>query len=123
MWVIGIATRKRARREALPDAGLPDATWTTRQPRQRDEGTPASVDCSYSWIHTIGMSVVRRTISLPASLASRLEREAKRRGLSFSAIVAELATRSPEPLPYAGLVRDDKDLSLRVTEALRRARG
>jgi len=69
------------------------------------------------------MSVVRRTISLPASLASRLEREAKRRGLSFSAIVAELATRSPEPLPYAGLVRDDKDLSLRVTEALRRARG
>jgi hypothetical protein len=82
----------------------------------------SSVDRSYLVIHTDFMSVVRRTISLPAALAARLEREAKRRGTSFSAIVADLATRVPQPLPYAGMIRDDKNLSLRVTEALRRAR-
>jgi hypothetical protein len=69
------------------------------------------------------MPVVRRTISLPAALAARLEREAKRRGTSFSAVVADLASRAPEPLPYAGIIRDEKNLSLRVTEVLRRARG
>ena len=43
--------------------------------------------------------------------------------MSFSAVVADLASRAPEELPYAGLVEDDEDLSLRVEEALQRLRG
>lgn len=57
---------------------------------------------------------------MPASLAARLDREARRRGKSFSALIAELAERNPEPLPYAGLIEDDPDLSLRVEEVLSR---
>ena len=57
---------------------------------------------------------------MPASLAARLDREAKRRGKSFSALVAELAERKPELLPYAGTITDDPDLSLRVEEVLAR---
>lgn len=66
------------------------------------------------------MRAVRRTISMPASLSTRLDREAKRRGKSFSALIAELAERTPAALPYAGIVGDDPDLSLRVEEVLSR---
>jgi hypothetical protein len=66
------------------------------------------------------MTSVRRTISLPPYLAARIERAARQRGVSFSAVVADLADRAPEELPYAGLVEDDEDLSLRVEEVLRR---
>jgi hypothetical protein len=66
------------------------------------------------------MRAVRRTISMPASLAKRLDREAKRRRTSFSALIAELAERAPGDLPYAGVIEDDPDLSLRVDEVLSR---
>src|SRR5438034_3257 len=48
------------------------------------------------------MRAVRRTISMPASLAKRLDREAKRRRTSFSALIAELAERAPGYLPTDG---------------------
>ena len=60
---------------------------------------------------------------MPASLAARLDREAKRRRKSFSALIAELAERKPERLPYAGIIVDDPDLSLRVEEVLSRLAG
>jgi len=66
------------------------------------------------------MARVRRTISLPPHVAAQLEREAERRGISFSAVVAELADGVRDELPYAGLVDDDEDLSLRVEEVLAR---
>jgi hypothetical protein len=66
------------------------------------------------------MSAVRRTISLPPSVAARLDAEAKRRGTSFSAVVADLVGRQPSPLPYAGLIDDDEDLSLKVEQVLAR---
>ncbi len=67
------------------------------------------------------MTAVRRTISLPPAVAARLDREAQRRGVSFSTMVAELAERVPEPLPYAGLIEDADDLSMKVEEVLSRA--
>ena len=76
--------------------------------------------CAYKRVHTRIMRSVRRTISIPASLATRLDREAKRRGKSFSALIAEIADGKPEPLPYAGIIEDDPDLSLRVEEVLSR---
>jgi hypothetical protein len=66
------------------------------------------------------MKAVRRTISMPAALAKRLDREARRRHTSFSALVAELVDRVPGELPYAGVIEDDPDLSLRVDEVLSR---
>jgi hypothetical protein len=66
------------------------------------------------------MRAVRRTISMPAAVARRIEREAKRKKTSFSAIVTELVERTPGELPYAGVVDDDPDLSLRVDEVLSR---
>lgn len=63
---------------------------------------------------------MRRTISLPPAVAARLDREAARRGTSFSALVAELVEREPVPLPYAATLDDDPDLSLKVEEVLRR---
>jgi len=78
------------------------------------------VDRAYFGVHTPAMRSVRRTISMPASLAARLDREARRRGKSFSALIAELAEHKPEPLPYAGLIEDDPDLSLRVEQVLSR---
>lgn len=66
------------------------------------------------------MRAVRRTISLPPAVAARLDREAARRGTSFSALVTELVEREPAPLPYAATFTDDADLSLRVEEVLRR---
>ena len=66
------------------------------------------------------MAAIRRTISLPPAVAERIEAEAKRRRTSFSAIVTELVTREPAPLPYAALFDDDDDLSLKVAEVLAR---
>ena len=67
------------------------------------------------------MSTVRRTISLPPVIADRIDAEAIERGVSFSQVIAELASREPAPLPYGGLIDDDPDLSLRVEELLARA--
>ena len=69
------------------------------------------------------MTAVRRTISLPPAVAARLDAEAKRRGTSFSAVVTDLVDRQPAPLPYAGLIADDDDLSVRVEEVLARLAG
>ncbi len=76
-------------------------------------------------VHTLrftlsAMPSVRRTISLPPAVAERLDREAKRRKTSFSALIAELLQQQPERLPYAGLIDDDEDLSERVEEVLAR---
>lgn len=66
------------------------------------------------------MSSVRKTVSLPSAIAKRLDKEAKRRRTSVSALVAELVQQQPERLPYAGLIEDDEDLSQRVEEILAR---
>lgn len=66
------------------------------------------------------MSSIRKTISLPPAVAKRLDDEAKRRQTSVSALVTELVEKRPAPLPYAGLVDDDEDLSTRVGEILAR---
>jgi len=66
------------------------------------------------------MASVRRTISLPPSLADRLDKEAERRGMTFSALIADLAGAETAELPYAGIISDDEDLSLRVEEVLSR---
>lgn len=66
------------------------------------------------------MSSVRKTISLPPAVAARLDREAKRRRTSVSALVAELVQREPERLPYTALIEDDEDLSERVEAILGR---
>lgn len=66
------------------------------------------------------MSTVRKTISLPAEIAKRLDKEAKRRKTSVSAVVSELVQRQPAKLPYAGLIEDDDDLSEQVEEVLAR---
>ncbi|MGE4163959.1 MAG: CopG family transcriptional regulator [Vicinamibacterales bacterium] len=63
---------------------------------------------------------MRRTISLPPAIAARLDEEAKRRGSSVSAVVAELVQRQPSPLPYAGIIDDDPELSMKVEEVLAR---
>ena len=69
------------------------------------------------------MASVRRTVSLPPAVAERLDREAERRGTSFSAVVAALAAEGPAVLPYAGLIDDDEDLSQKVEEVLARLAG
>jgi len=66
------------------------------------------------------MASVRRTISLPPSVADRLDKEAEHRGLTFSALIADLAGVETAELPYAGIISDDEDLSLRVEEVLSR---
>lgn len=66
------------------------------------------------------MSSVRKTISLPPAVAARLDREARRRRTSVSALVAELVQREPERLPYIALIEDDEDLSERVEAILER---
>lgn len=68
------------------------------------------------------MSSVRKTISLPAATAARLDKEAKRRKTSVSALVTELVQQRPERLPYAGLIEDDSHLSEKVEEILARLR-
>jgi hypothetical protein len=79
-------------------------------------------------VHTLrfilmGMTTVRRTISLPPAVADRLDREARRRGTSFSAVISELAANGPGTLPYVGLIDDDEDLSQQVEEVLARLAG
>ena len=69
------------------------------------------------------MSSVRKTISLPPSVAERLDKEAKRRKTSVSALVTELVEKQSEQVPYAGLIDDDEDLSSRVVEILARYGG
>ncbi len=66
------------------------------------------------------MASVRRTISLPPSLADRLDKEAERRGMTFSALIADLAGAETTELPYAGIISDGEDLSLSVEEVLSR---
>ena len=68
------------------------------------------------------MATVRKTISLPAQVAKRLDSEAKRRRTSVSAIVTELVQSRPERLPYAGLIEDDEQLSQDVEKILARLR-
>ena len=78
------------------------------------------ISFSYCHIHTLTMSAVRKTISLPPAVAKQLDQEARRRKTSVSALVTELVSRPPQTLPYAGLIDDDEDLSLRVEEILSR---
>jgi predicted transcriptional regulator len=66
------------------------------------------------------MSSVRKTISLPPSVAKRLDQEARRRRTSVSALVTDLIQRRPERLPYVALIEDDEDLSERVDKILER---
>ena len=67
------------------------------------------------------MSSVRKTISLPPSVARRLDQEARRRRTSVSALVTDLVQRrQPERLPYVALIEDDEDLSQRVDVILER---
>ena len=69
------------------------------------------------------MTTTRKTISLPAQIARRLDTEAKRRRMSVSAVVAELIQQQPEQLPYAGLIDDDEQLSQSVEQVLARLRA
>lgn len=66
------------------------------------------------------MSTVRKTISLPEQIAKQLDKEAKRRKTSVSAIVTELVQLQSEKLPYAGLIEDSEDLSQQVEDVLSR---
>jgi hypothetical protein len=69
------------------------------------------------------MAVVRKTISLPLIVAERLEREAAERKTSISALIVDrLADASVAQLPYAGLIDDAPDLSLKIEEVLARVR-
>ncbi len=67
------------------------------------------------------MGTIRKTISLPEQIAKRLDKEAKRRKTSVSAIVTELVQQRPEKLPYAGLIDDDEQLSQDIERILARA--
>lgn len=66
------------------------------------------------------MATIRKTISVPAQIAKRLDSEAKRRKTSVSAIVTELVQQQPVKLPYAGLIDDDEQLSQKVEQILAR---
>ncbi|MCK5923861.1 MAG: ribbon-helix-helix protein, CopG family, partial [Methylococcales bacterium] len=64
---------------------------------------------------------IRKNISLPVQIARRLDEEAKRRGMSISAIVTELVQQQrPASLPYAGLIDEDAQLSVDVEQILAR---
>lgn len=67
--------------------------------------------------------MVRRNVSLPAHLAESLEAEAKERGLTFSALLAEKAAQPRRRFDWVGSVSDDPDLSLKLEEILRRLDG
>lgn len=43
--------------------------------------------------------------------------------MSLSRLIVQLAEREPGPLPYAGLIEDDPDLSLNVEQVLARLAG
>jgi len=77
--------------------------------------------CSYLHVHTIAMGTIRKTISLPEQIAKRLDKEAKRRKTSVSAIVTELVQQQqPARLPYAGLIDDDENMSQNIEQILAR---
>ncbi len=81
---------------------------------------PAGLACSYLYFHTIDMGTIRKTISLPEQIAKRLDKEAKRRKTSVSAIVTELVQQQPARLPYAGLIDDDEQMSQNIEQILAR---
>ena len=99
---------------------LPRRFASLTQGRLFDSHDHSTIAFSYSKVHTIRMASVRRTISLPPGLADRLDGEAERRGVTFSALIADLAGSELTELPYAGIIADDVDLSLRVEEVLSR---
>ncbi|MFK7861801.1 MAG: ribbon-helix-helix protein, CopG family [Granulosicoccus sp.] len=66
------------------------------------------------------MGTVRKIISLPEQIAKRLDKEAKRRKTSVSAIVTELVQQQPVKLPYAGLIDDDELMSQHIEHILAR---
>ena len=67
------------------------------------------------------MATIRKTISLPEQIAKRLDKEAKKRRTSVSAIVTELVQQQrPAGLPYAGLIDDDEQLSVHIEQILAR---
>ena len=74
---------------------------------------------SYPRYHTV-MATVRKTVTLPRPLVDDLAREAGERRLSFSAVLAERASRGQNTISFAGIIDDDPDLSLKVEEILRR---
>ena len=93
------------------------------------QGTP--VDCAQSclpglhvhtYIFTLSIwAQYKKTISLPEQIAKRLDKEAKRRKTSVSAIVTELVQqRQPARLPYAGLIDDDEQMSQNIEQILAR---
>jgi len=69
------------------------------------------------------MNTVRKTVTLPSGLALMLEREAEKRGMSLSSLIAEkLAAREDARLSISGILHDeDPDLSLKIEEILQRA--
>ena len=69
------------------------------------------------------MATVKRTISLPPAVAQRLDDEASRRGMTFSALITERVSSDRVDLPYSALIDDDDDLSLRVKDILGRLAG
>ncbi|MFK7889982.1 MAG: CopG family transcriptional regulator [Granulosicoccus sp.] len=81
---------------------------------------PVELAVSYLHVHTIRMGTIRKTISLPEQSAKRLDKEAKRRKTSVSAIVTELVQQQPAKLPYAGLIDDDEQMSQNIEHILAR---
>jgi hypothetical protein len=66
------------------------------------------------------MATVRKTVTLPRPLVDDITREAERRDMSFSAVLADRAGRGLHPISFAGIINDDPDLSLMVEEILQR---
>jgi hypothetical protein len=68
------------------------------------------------------MATVRRTVSLPPTIADDVAAEAEERGVSFSTVVAERLARSRHrKLSIEGILSAEPDLSLRIEEYLREA--
>jgi hypothetical protein len=61
-----------------------------------------------------------RVLALPAKLVEELTRLSEARGLSLPDFLRQLVDRATRGLPYAGLIQDDEDLSLKVEEVLAR---
>ena len=87
---------------------------------QSTDSVPRTLHVHSVMFMLFDMSSDRKTVSLPAAIAKRLDKEAKRRHTSVSAIVRELVQQQPEKLPYAGLIEDDQYLSQKVDEILAR---
>ena len=82
---------------------------------------PAEPAFSHLHVHTICMGTIRKTNLLPEKIAKRLDKEAKRRKTSVSAIVTELVQQQPVKFPYAGLIDDDEQMSQNIEHILARA--